>query len=700
MAHKYFGRLSTSLKITGITGSQLIMHEIYLLLLFFRNFRTPEWYSYILKEKGVTQINVEYIDLESPFALISAQKIALTFIQPTFGAFMNNFRIALFIICFLSSPLYSSSINAVGEIATNTQWSADTITINDDVTINNGVTLTIAAGTFIEFNGHFKIDIKGTILAEGTIGDSIIFTAPDTATGWAGLRFDSTSSTNDSSVFSYCRFQYGRATGTDKDKFGGALFCYYFSRLKISNSLFTHCSCSGYKSYGGAFYFNNSSPIITNTTISSNKGSWGGGGIYCTNRSSLQLININLNSNSADQGGAIYCDSASPRLIDVIIIGNHAVKGSGIYCSNSSPDISGSTFSKNNYSGAATVSGGGICSVSHSLPVVKNSIFTENNSSWGGGIYCNNSSIILTNTLIVNNSGVSGGGICLVSSTATITGCPIVGNHAVSGGGLFCHSSSLPTIINSTISINSADSTGGGIFALTSSSPSLKNTILYFNNSGSGIDELTLADTSAGADFSFCDIRGGSESFRGSGGGTKFKGGFSNNITNDPLFIDTTNLLFYLKSTSPCINAANPDTSNLGLPLQDIAGNLRFFDSKIDIGAFEFNLPNVITKKILQSNHNYAILSCKTNFGLKNIPINLQINEGNGTDVHSVCISLFTIEGRQIRILFKGILKSGSHTTNWDYTDLAGKLVSKGNYLCKATVDNIKAAALLIPAVR
>ena len=61
-----------------------------------------------------------------------------------------------------------------------------------------GRTLTINPGTYIEFQGHYKLEVYGRLLAIGTEDSIIIFTVKDTtllydldtiAGGWDGIEF-------------------------------------------------------------------------------------------------------------------------------------------------------------------------------------------------------------------------------------------------------------------------------------------------------------------------------------------------------------------------------------------------------------------------------------------------------------------------------------------------------------------------------
>jgi len=63
----------------------------------------------------------------------------------------------------------------------------------------------------------------------------------------------------------------------------------------------------------------------------------------------------------------------------------------------------------------------------------------------------------------------------------------------------------------------------------------------------------------------------------------------SNNLLNsDALFTNTGANDFSLQSTSPAIDAGNPSSSGLNIPVTDILGNPRIDNTIIDIGAIEF----------------------------------------------------------------------------------------------------------------
>lgn len=178
--------------------------------------------------------------------------------------------------------------------------------------VPDGQTLTIESGVEVIFQDPFKLNVQGSVLANGTASDTI--TAADTTNGWHRICFDNTPATNDSSKFFYCKVQYSRATGTSPDN------------------------------RGGAFYFENfSKAIISNCRISNNSANNDGGGIYCYYDSNPTITNNNISNNSASKGGGICCiDNSNPTFKNTILWGNtSSTSGAQVYLNdeNSDPDF-------------------------------------------------------------------------------------------------------------------------------------------------------------------------------------------------------------------------------------------------------------------------------------------------------------------------------------------------------------------------
>jgi len=60
--------------------------------------------------------------------------------------------------------------------------------IDGEISIQQGDELTIEPGIQVIFSGHYKFNIYGRILAEGTATDSIVFIAQDAEIGWHSFK--------------------------------------------------------------------------------------------------------------------------------------------------------------------------------------------------------------------------------------------------------------------------------------------------------------------------------------------------------------------------------------------------------------------------------------------------------------------------------------------------------------------------------
>ena len=78
----------------------------------------------------------------------------------------------------------AAQMQVSGEIGTDVTWPAPAVQVTGDVHIARDVRVTIEPGTRVEFQGHYVINVDGTIIANGTAEDSIIFTIND-ATGFS-----------------------------------------------------------------------------------------------------------------------------------------------------------------------------------------------------------------------------------------------------------------------------------------------------------------------------------------------------------------------------------------------------------------------------------------------------------------------------------------------------------------------------------
>ncbi|HEO70142.1 MAG TPA: right-handed parallel beta-helix repeat-containing protein, partial [Candidatus Hydrogenedentes bacterium] len=160
---------------------------------------------------------------------------------------------------------------------------------------------------------------------------------------------------------------------------------------------------------------------IVGCTVTGNKATQRGAGIYCLNGaapliSDCWIVGNTQNTTGRDFGGGIACVGGSnPTIVDCIIAGNVGRFGAGIGCIQSSPTVANCVISGN--SAISTVidgitgqpegcGGGGVFAHDHSSPVLENCVISGNYArNWNGGaLYCQGqSNPEVTNCTISSN---------------------------------------------------------------------------------------------------------------------------------------------------------------------------------------------------------------------------------------------------------------------------------------------------------
>lgn len=297
-----------------------------------------------------------------------------------------------------------------GPVYGKTHWNRDTVYVTCDVILQDDATLIIDPGTVIKITNHSKIDIYGKLSAKGILGDTVLFTTPDSSgfsdyfphKGWNGLKFHHNQT--DTSVIAYCKFEYGSVYNPNneyntEENSGGAIYVSEYKNLLIENSFFDHNYAH---LFGGAIYLLGTEAVIRNNKITHNR----------TNT------------------GSIYTSLSKSVISKNYIVYNSAESAGGIYCSDSAT-ISGNIICNN----IATYNGGGLYCIKN--PTIFNNIICNNsatsNDYWsgsGGGVYFGDANPIFINNLIGYNKAFEGGAIKSNLSNVTLQNCIIWGNSS------------------------------------------------------------------------------------------------------------------------------------------------------------------------------------------------------------------------------------------------------------------------------
>ncbi len=603
---------------------------------------------------------------------------------------MKLIAFALILICI--STLFSQTTIPAGNVSGTWDLAGSPYLIEGEIEIPNEETLTIDPGCLIEFQGHYEFKIFGKIIAEGIQQDSIKFTAADANTGWFGIRFQEVIASADTSKFSNCIFENGKATGVATYLNGGAIYVFSGNNLIVTNCRFS----DNYANHdGGAIFCRDSNLQISGCTFKYNVANQERGGAINVDNSVITIDNTDISNNqSGNHGGAVYCRNSEFVIINSMISNNFDYGGTsgGLYLLNSNIEIYNNILHNNssdpffdsegtikmyncegtvnentfynNYFDFCSLSAAIYCSYSE-LDIIENTIYGNE----GSGIVINSSeSYILNNTIYGNEFyGVSiyGGsnvvvdsnelynneedGIILQQSSARIEknvingnedgisitndSSPLIRNNVICDNlnyGVYIDESN-PIIINSTIANNATRS----IETDSDCSLILINSILWGNQyspiSGSWQNQLYISNCCI--DRPIANI-------------TPLI--FENNINDNPEFVGSE---YFISFNSPCIDAG---TEWMGL---DKDGSI------IDIGCYTPNNyagigqtpPNIITGSISgEISENIMLMGDVVVESGENLIM------APGTEVN--CMGNFTVSGSieaigtiALPILFSGI---------------------------------------------
>jgi len=316
-------------------------------------------------------------------------------------------------------------------------------------------------------------------------------------------------------------------------------------------------------------------------------------GFSITGGNATAGTDITVNSVYIDQAnaGGMYLVNSSPVLTNISISGNKAHTGGGMYNENSSPILTNITISGN----MASNWGGGICNYNSSSPVLTNVSISENTAKYGGGMYNGNSSSpILTNVSInANTANNWGGGICSSSSNPILTNVIISGNTSNDRGGGMYNGYSSVVLTNVTISRNTAAFWGNGMYnIITFSVPKIHNSIIW----GNGVDASNniANDNNNTPTYSHSLVEGVTTDGVILGGQTPLFVDAANGdfrlLAGSPCIDAGSNSFFNAGQT--------PDLSAI---ITDLSGNMRIYGTAIDLGAYEY--PGETTSVIEKDNY-------------------------------------------------------------------------------------------------
>ncbi|MGH9192464.1 MAG: CSLREA domain-containing protein, partial [Acidimicrobiales bacterium] len=344
-----------------------------------------------------------------------------------------------------------------------------------------------------------------------------------------------------------------------------------------------------------------SQAVVTGSTITGNIALGGGGGVWNDHEGALTLTDVEVTDNFAeDNGGGVGVVSKSSLTVNGGTFSGNRAHGEGGAASTATERavrITGTTFTGNEAGvpteleagegggGALTMGGDGVVEI-------VDSTFTENSAPGeGGAIYLdNNGSVAITDSTVSGNeSGAGGGGIENAATRVTFIGLQISGNRAtLDGGGIESQGSGAFTIIDTTVSGNTAEN-GGGFANAADGSTRVERSLFWDNRALIGLNDDTglgggiysLGDS--GASYENVTITGNLGQVRGGGFYVDADAGVR--VTNSTI----------VGNSSPVAGGAGGEIGSINFPIQPstsvifrntiVAGNLLGPNCSFAIGS-------------------------------------------------------------------------------------------------------------------
>jgi hypothetical protein len=415
-------------------------------------------------------------------------------------------------------------------------------------------------------------------------------------------------------IFENLRLTGGYSTGSNLQMYGGAIGCDSTFNLILRN--ITIDSCTGY--FGGAIGIINSDVHLDQVMIRDNWGLSKGGALFARGKNTIELHHVTITGNKSSSGGGIC--------------------GAGSYYDHSSLTVTGDDvkIERNHTTGTR----GGAIYLYFTDFMMENFNITDHNSTYGGGIYSHYSNGTIYNFLFTNDTALQqGGAIAGVASNIDLVNCTFSGNYCENTGSLYFKN-------NSDVSI--------------------KNCISWNN----GPVEAEFSDSHLTIEYS--DIELGQEGiFITPPENLHWLEG---NIDANPMFEMSGGHPWQLAAGSPCIDAGNPDTTGMNLPMYDLMGNYRLWDGDmdgdtiVDMGAYEFASVGVGTEEFQVQGSRFKI-GCYPNPTQGIADFRFLIS-----DFGRIKIKIYDIHGRVVAEVLDARMPAGEHVVRYDASGLPAGL--------------------------
>ncbi|MBN1765783.1 MAG: DUF3160 domain-containing protein [Sedimentisphaerales bacterium] len=349
---------------------------------------------------------------------------------------MNTYRLTIVFVVILFNSIgvvHADTIYVNGGCGDDTWTGAGSVCTAPDgpkATIQAGITaaspgdtVLVADGTYTG-SGNRDIDFLGkaiTLSSENGPANCIIDCQAGPGNLHRGFYFH-TSEGPDSRV-------QGFTIKSGKSQMGGAIYC-NSAGPTITDCVITTCNAI----LGGGIYLNNSEILWEGCTISENSADISGGGFYTTNGSlEMNQCTIQANTCTSESGGGLNCNNTSLVLTNSTIAENTASltdgAGGGLRSENGSVQLNTCTIQGN-----AAELGGGLYLAGADQQLSHCILSNNSATATGGAIRCNQNNITIDNCTFYNNSAATGGAIASRATSDTVIRNSILwGNSAADG---------------------------------------------------------------------------------------------------------------------------------------------------------------------------------------------------------------------------------------------------------------------------
>ena len=267
----------------------------------------------------------------------------------------------LMTIVALSLPLASLAVEKSGRINAAETWTreAGTVVVSGLLTVGRGVTLTVKPGVTVRFNPGAGLIVEGRLVAQGTVIDSIRFTAAGEGRpgAWGGIYFHGAweepedigaegKFAGEASLMDYCIVEFA---GAEQVEVGSAI------EVTAAGPIITHSAIRNCLGRSGTLRCGNiSAPVIEECVFLNNHAERGGAVSVGVGSQPVLRDNQFAFNRADDHGGAIYTTLATIQIIGNSFLGNEAGGHGGALYAAVAPEL---ILRQNHFVGNRSLSG-------------------------------------------------------------------------------------------------------------------------------------------------------------------------------------------------------------------------------------------------------------------------------------------------------------------------------------------------------